>query len=171
MSGGATVTMLAFLASGAGSAAQIAINNEIRALTTGTPPLLPRGQAVDILTDLRDTAQAANNTAFVAILDSQLAVLSSGDPATAIFNGLNPTTSFTDLETAASQLAPFIASGSYAAVQTAVVDEIATAYVDGLLGSQSVISILAAAGANQAALVNRAGRSGTRSAPRLAHRS
>ncbi|WP_398480637.1 hypothetical protein [Tardiphaga sp.] len=138
--GALALVMLAHFASSAGSTAQIAINNEIRALVTGTTPLLQRGHAVDILNDIRDAAQTANNAAFVAILDSQLAVLASGDPATAIFNGLNSTTNFADLETAASQLAALIASGE--SPVTSIMASIDLAYTNAVLTAPQVAQLL-----------------------------
>lgn len=165
--GALALVMLANFAAGAGPTAQIAVNNEIRALVTGTTPLLPRGQAVDILTDLRDAAQAANNTAFVAILTSELAVVASGDPSTAIFNGLNTTTSFADLESAATQLAALIANGE--STVTSIMASIDQAYANHSLTAPQVAQLLvniashgsaatqAAAGAEFAKIVADAG--------------
>src|SRR4029077_19086013 len=103
LSGDATLVLLANLAANAPTA-QVAVNTEMLALVTGASPLVQPGHATDILTALHDAAVLAGNTAFVAILNAELAVLAANDPAIAVFNGLNTTTSDSDIELAAAQL-------------------------------------------------------------------
>ena len=96
----AALVLLANLAANAPTA-QVAINTEMLALVTGPSPLVEPGHATDILTALHDAAVLAGNTAFVTILNAELAVLASSDPAIAVFNGLSTTTNHAGLETAA----------------------------------------------------------------------
>lgn len=166
LGGDAALIMLANVAANA-SAAQIAVNSEMLALVTGSPPLVQPGHAADIISDLRDAAQAAGNTAFVAILNSELSVLASSDPATAVFNGLNTTTNNTDLEGAAAQLAAAMASG--ASSVTTVMGDIDQALANGALTVLQASSLLVdiachgnfaaqtAAGAEFAKITNTAG--------------
>jgi hypothetical protein len=120
LSGDAALVLLANLAAHAPTA-QVGVNTEMLALVTGASPLIQPGHATDILNALHDAAVAAGNTAFAAILSSELAVLAASDPAIAVFNGLNTTTSDSDIEIAAAQLAAGIASGA-SSVATVMAD-------------------------------------------------
>ena len=166
LGGDAALVLLANLAANAPTA-QVAINTEMLALVTGPSPLVQPGHATDILTALHDAAVLAGNTAFVAVLDAELAVLASSDPAIAVFNGLSTTTNHADLETAAAQLAAAMASG--AASIPIVMADIDQALANGTLTVLQAAELLldigchgnfasqTAAGAELAKIVNTAG--------------
>jgi hypothetical protein len=139
LGGDAALVLLANLADNA-STAQVAVNGEMLALVQGASPLVPPGHAADVINGLLTAAQTAGDTAFAAILSSELLVLASSDPATAVFNGLNPTTGDVDLDTAAAQLAAAMASGASSAAT--VMADIDHALANGTLTTPQAAELL-----------------------------
>ena len=139
LAGDAALALLANIAADA-TATRVAVNTEMRALVSGSSPLIPPGHATDVLTELQVAANAAHNTDLATVIASELTVLASSDPATAIFQGLGTATSDTDLDTAATQLFGMIASG--ASTTAHVMVDIDQAFAHGSLTPLQASSLL-----------------------------
>lgn len=149
----AAVSMLANIAAQNATAA-IAVNTELRALILGN--LISAGHAGDVLNDLAAAAAAAGNTALQSAINAELAVVSSSDPASAVFGGIDANTSATQLAGAADQLYSLVHTGQMS-IASLMHDIDQALQTNALTPAQAISLLVGLAGHNEVALQSAAG--------------